>query len=149
MIYARFYDFPDNAETKWHGIRYKIVYCGSIFCSMRLKLLLFALLASFSLQVMATNPWSEDDNFGPDLGIELVVYPNPSNGVFSLDIKKEDFIQETYKVRIVNIVGQTVASKEIESNMETKFDLSTLPKGFYFVRVEVGKQEVVKRIVLR
>ncbi|MEM6804330.1 MAG: T9SS type A sorting domain-containing protein [Bacteroidota bacterium] len=98
---------------------------------------------------MATNPWSEDENFAPDLGIELVVYPNPSNGIFSLDIKKEDFIQETYKVRVVNIVGQTVASKEIETNMETKFDLSTLPKGFYFVRVEVGKQEVVKRIVLR
>ena len=116
---------------------------------MRLKFLLFALLATFSLQVMANNPWPADENFGPDLGIELVVYPNPTDGVFFLNIKNENLTQEKLKVKVVNLIGQTVASQEVESNLETKFDLSTLPKGFYFVRVQVGKQEMVKRVVIR
>lgn len=116
---------------------------------MRLKFLLFALLATFSLQVMANNPWPVDENFGPDLGIELVVYPNPTDGVFFLNIKNENLTQEKLKVKVVNLIGQTVASQEVESNLETKFDLSTLPKGFYFVRVQVGKQEMVKRVVIR
>lgn len=116
---------------------------------MRSKFLLFALLASFSLQVMATNPFAEDKTFGPDLGIELVVYPNPSNGVFFLNIKNEALTTETLKVKVVNIVGQTVAFKDVQTNMETQFDLSSLPKGFYFVRVQIGKQEMVKRLVIR
>lgn len=116
---------------------------------MRLKFLLFALLASFSLQVMATNPFLEEETLGPDLGIELSVYPNPSNGIFSLNIKSENLTPETLKVKVSNIVGQTVALKDVDTNVETQFDLSTLPKGFYFVRVQVGKQEMVKRLVIR
>lgn len=116
---------------------------------MRIKFLLFALLATFSLQVMANNPWPVNENFDADLGIELVVYPNPTNGVFFLNIKNENLLQEKLEVKVVNLIGQTVASQEVESNLETKFDLSTLPKGFYFIRVQVGKQEMVKRVVIR
>ena len=116
---------------------------------MRLKLLLFTLLLTFSLSAMATHPWLEDEKPGPDLGIELVVYPNPSNGVFFLNIKNENLNADALKVKIVNLLGQTVASQEVDSNKETKFDLSTLPKGMYFVRVQVDKDEMIKRVVIR
>lgn len=116
---------------------------------MRSKILLFALLATFSLQVMATNPLPEDELLGPDLGIELVVYPNPTHGIFFLNIKNENPNPEAFKVKVLNLIGQTVVSKEIDSNRETQIDISVLPKGFYYIRVEVGKQQMVKRLVLR
>ena len=114
---------------------------------MKFKLLLFVSLVSFTLQLWATGPEFRDGNLPDELKLELSVYPNPSTGVFFLNIKSE--VQQVLKVKIVNLIGQPVEQLEVTTNNETRFDLSNLPKGFYFIKAEIGKQELIKRIVVQ
>ena len=114
---------------------------------MKLKLLLFVSLVSFTLHLWATGPKTWDKNLPDELKLELSVYPNPSTGVFFLNIESE--VPQTLKVKIVNLIGQPVEQREVTTNNETRFDLSNLPKGFYFIKAEIGKQELIKRVVIQ
>lgn len=82
-----------------------------------------------------------------DLGISVKVYPNPSSGKFFLTIEAEG--SQTYQLKLVSLVGQTVEEREVMANQEVAFDLSNHPQGFYFIRVKVGQKELIKRVIIR
>ncbi|MEM7368455.1 MAG: T9SS type A sorting domain-containing protein [Bacteroidota bacterium] len=114
---------------------------------MKLKSLLFALLSVLSLHMMATTPEPPTEVGELASRIEATVFPNPSNGVFFLELKAEQ--SESFQVKIFNLIGRTIASEKIETNQEFRFDLSTQPKGVYFIQVESDKEQFIKRLVLR
>lgn len=69
---------------------------------------------------------------------EMYIYPNPSTGIFYL--KNSDPVN----VAIYNILGQQVMS-EYKTQM---LNMSSLPAGTYTIRIENGKDVLVKRVVL-
>ncbi len=72
------------------------------------------------------------------------IYPNPSNGTFTVDTKKND-----YKLIITNILGEIVYQSEIK-NPQSEIDLSKQPKGVYFVQMTYeDKNTFTKKIVLQ
>ncbi len=81
------------------------------------------------------------------LRIDASVYPNPTNGVFFLNIESQ--FSETFEVKIVNLIGQRVDVRQVETNQQIQFDLSGLPRGVYFVKIDVDQQQIVKRIILQ
>ncbi|MDX2285130.1 MAG: T9SS type A sorting domain-containing protein [Bacteroidia bacterium] len=82
---------------------------------------------------------------GPD--IEFSVYPNPSNGVFSLEVKSS--AQTSLDIRIVNLIGQTLYTQSVETNHPTRIDVSNLPKGVYFIKIGEGQDQSLRRIVIQ
>ena len=114
---------------------------------MKLKTLLFALLSLLSLALMAGTPEAPTEVESLSVKLEASVYPNPSNGVFYLELKSEQV--DTYQIKIFNLIGRTIESEKIETNQEYRFDLSSHPKGVYFIQVESGKEQFIKRLVLR
>lgn len=112
---------------------------------MMKKILLPLLLLFFSTTMIAT-PVDYEPN--SDLvRIEFSVYPNPTNGVFYLSI--EDYSDETYQVRIVDLIGKEIESRKVSANQEEIFDLSTAPKGIYFVKITQGRDQIIKRLVIQ
>ena len=89
-------------------------------------------------------------NFDPSLvGIDELkdqvkfnVFPNPSNGVFNINLSSNDNVNLTVK----NIVGQTVVSETVtvSGNTNHKISLTDYSKGIYFLTVG---NETVKLIV--
>ena len=79
--------------------------------------------------------------------IEAAVYPNPTSGVFFLEIESQ--FPETFEVKVVNLIGQPVEIRNVTTNHQTQFDLSGLPKGVYFVKLTVDQKQVVKRVILQ
>jgi hypothetical protein len=73
------------------------------------------------VQAMATNP--------------ILVYPNPSNGVFSLKP-----LQLGKTLRFYNVYGQLVFSTEVHA-IEMKIDLERLPKGCYLFTIDNGMSQ--------
>ncbi|MDP5172767.1 MAG: T9SS type A sorting domain-containing protein [Bacteroidia bacterium] len=113
----------------------------------QLRLLFLSLTLVFALPAMASGFGGPSSDGVETLRIEASVFPNPTNGVFFLNIDSQ--FSESFEVKIVNLIGQPVNVREVYTNERTQFDLSGLPKGVYFVKIKVDQQQVVKRIILQ
>ncbi|MBU8893882.1 MAG: T9SS type A sorting domain-containing protein, partial [Bacteroidales bacterium] len=82
-----------------------------------------------------------------DFENEIKVYPNPSEGLISIDLGNLNDIG--LELEIINLAGQRVFSKKIESTQSVdKIDLSNLPKGVYTLNI-ISKEWVhTKKIIL-
>ena len=74
----------------------------------------------------------------------ISVYPNPAESVVNVKLNSN----ETAKISIINIVGQTVQT--VSTNMtQNTFDVSNLDAGIYLVRVEQSGIVYTKKVVVR
>ena len=84
------------------------------------------------------------------LGEAVNIYPNPNNGVFSIEI--EGLQQQTAEILVLDLNGKTVFQKMISNmtSMElTNVDLQNLSKGTYFAKVKVGEHELVRKVMIQ
>ena len=79
------------------------------------------------------------------LDSKLEIYPNPSNGIFNVEIKGEQF--DLKSLTVVNTLGMPLVSKAISNLSEiNKLDLSVLPRGTYFIHINSEGQQLVEKI---
>ena len=71
------------------------------------------------------------------------VYPNPTNGVFSIDLE----VIGSYDVSVYNVLGQTVLSTSIHT-VNNQIDLSTFNKGIYTVELKDGDVVYTEKVVV-
>lgn len=64
------------------------------------------------------------------------VYPNPSNGEFTIDLGKE---YENITVQVSNLLGQIISSKNYKSAKTIRQTINT-SSGTYFVKVSTAKE---------
>ena len=76
------------------------------------------------------------------------IYPNPSNGVFKLNIGRNK--SEELKLNIYNMTGAKIfsADKFAEGQKLISVDLSKQPAGVYFFEVNIPTGKVIKRLVI-
>jgi hypothetical protein len=72
--------------------------------------------------------------------LQLKVYPNPSNGSFTIQCSASTQLVEVY-----NVNGQKV-QVELFNN---KLDLTNQPKGIYLLRVQLENGEVVSKKLMK
>lgn len=99
------------------------------------------------------NVWS-DANFSPVdtcsyltnttnvalLDNELIIYPNPTNGLLNIKI---DFPYRALEINIFNLKGQRI----LTANNKIELDVSRFPKGLYFIKLNIDSEEIVKSIM--
>jgi PKD repeat protein len=77
------------------------------------------------------------------------VYPNPSKGVFKLNIEHEGSASEV-KVTVFDVLGKAVySSSDRKSDVvyQQEIDLQNMPNGMYFVQIQEGDMMVTKRVL--
>ena len=81
-------------------------------------------------------------NNGVSMGVEIDrvqssirVYPNPSQGLFTLDV--ENVSQSDLNIIVTDIKGQVVFEKQVKSvvSYQQTLDLTRFRAGMYFLRV--------------
>jgi len=79
---------------------------------------------------------------------DVTIYPNPSNGSFTVSITLDKF--SDIKLRVLNVLGQEVSSKLISNSIGGSFemDLSAQTEGVYFVEIKANGNSTVKKITL-
>ena len=76
----------------------------------------------------------------------MAVYPNPNNGIFSIDFSN---IEGEATYQLIDARGAVVETREINvTNGETKTFNHTLTAGTYFVRIINGDKVYVEQIVV-
>ena len=72
------------------------------------------------------------------------VYPNPNNGVFTLETN----VPGTLTVNVVNAIGETITRLTVEE-LRTVIDLRSVPKGIYLLDISNGSTKTVKKIIIQ
>ncbi len=67
---------------------------------------------------------------------EINVYPNPSNGIFTIESRAE-----ISSIEITNILGEKISTCSLNSK-KTEIDLSNQPKGIYFYKIITGEENI-------
>lgn len=76
-------------------------------------------------------------------GSELLVYPNPTNGNFSIDLGKT---YSSVSLTIKNLNGQKIQSEKFEESQLLKLNLDQ-PTGIYLVTIESDDYKAVIKLV--
>ncbi len=75
---------------------------------------------------------------------ELIVYPNPSNGIFTVEFNKNI---DSGSIEIYNVLGKKVHEAKIIKSKTIDINLINLPSGIYTLRSIDGLSTVYKLIV--
>ena len=93
--------------------------------------------------------------FTPDVNIieneqasNFTIYPNPSNGMLYIASVE---IVPPQAITILDVLGRCMASVEIQlaslQQLITTLDISNLPSGIYFLRIQTKKNVIKKKII--
>lgn len=75
----------------------------------------------------------------------LLVFPNPSKGVFKIDY--EPMSSSNVQLNIFDLTGRLVFNKDFENQREILVDISNKSKGTYLLKLSVNEEQVQKIIV--
>ena len=85
----------------------------------------------------------------PETGIEFSIYPNPSDGYFTLNfvaVRDEKATIRIYNSEM-NLVSVLADNKALEKGSYTRqIDLSRFASGLYFCRLEINNKIFTRRI---
>ena len=74
----------------------------------------------------------------------LTVYPNPSQGIFNIDVPFNN--QHTATIKIYNIQGQIIKEQELNNSINT-FDISSEKNGIYFYILRSGNRSYTGKLI--
>ncbi|MCL2041816.1 MAG: T9SS type A sorting domain-containing protein [Bacteroidales bacterium] len=73
----------------------------------------------------------------------IMVYPNPTEGKFTITHHE----LRITGIEIFDVLGRKVFEQKAESRKQKEIDISHLPTGVYFVRIQTDKGVVTKKVV--
>ena len=92
--------------------------------------------------------FSKQGNLEPADNLTINLYPNPAVKELYLEARFPDFQDLTYT--IYNLAGQVVDTRNFSQIFSRRFtfDVSVLPPGMYFMKVEANRESKVQRFVV-
>jgi len=76
---------------------------------------------------------------------EIKIYPNPSQGDFTMDVKD---LGQIIQLRLINAYGQEVNNIKPAPELQ-QFQFRDLPKGLYTIIIQTRQKEYVKKVLVR
>ncbi len=76
----------------------------------------------------------------------LLIYPNPSNGIFTIDYTSS--IDGNYSFKIQNQLGQIILIEHVSNTLNKKIDLRSYGKGEYFISIENTSSIQIEKIII-
>lgn len=76
----------------------------------------------------------------PEATVPFTLYPNPSNGILTL---KTDLQYEHLKMSVLTLHGAEI----IATTSQTQIDISSIPSGSYFLRIEIDGKVTTRKIL--
>jgi uncharacterized repeat protein (TIGR03803 family) len=81
-----------------------------------------------------------------EIDIPVSVFPNPSTGIFHIEIQPQTF--NTIHLSVMNLLGECIMEvKDKGQSGIIHIDLSAYPSGIYFITVETDKGKLVKKLI--
>ena len=79
---------------------------------------------------------------------EVIISPNPSNGILSIQISNKKFSIQKSEIKLLNLFGKEVNSF-ILTSIDEKIEIQNLEKGIYYIQLQKNNKIIVtKKIVI-
>lgn len=110
------------------------------------------LIEQIDTNLQIINPYGREDSLyvireidttQTALELEILLYPNPTNGVFNIKSP-----QEITEVFIADVNGKLLENVKLEASGMTSCDISRYSNGVYFIQYHNGQRWTTKRLVL-
>jgi hypothetical protein len=109
-----------------------------------------------SICVMGAPPENKVYRFTPTVSgiheatnsIPVTIYPNPSNGSFTIATASNAYLSEQTVVSIKNALGQEVCREQVSLGSSGQTIHTHLPAGMYFVQIGNEKNYTVKKVII-
>jgi hypothetical protein len=85
---------------------------------------------------------TEINNSDPAMQSDITIFPNPSNGIITISSSTEN---ELMKVKILDVTGKVVYSKEVKNNASNRIDVSSLKASIYFIEIQNSNNKTVRK----
>ena len=125
--------FEPGTTVQPGGYMHGVIYSGT-WCGMK-----EAAITTLPKDEPSVNPVKENSFF--------TVYPNPTNGSFTLEILGVDHTAGKLIVEIINMRGDKIFQTNFEGNGKHDMTLSGSPSGIYLIRVISGGKSETARII--
>ena len=89
-------------------------------------------------------------DFGPLVTAEAALFPNPTNGDFTLRLPVTDIARDV-RVDVVAMDGRRISGQRFDASLDSRFDLRlpSAPAGLYKVVLRYGKELEVRKLMVR
>ncbi len=84
-----------------------------------------------------------------DISEKFNIYPNPSNGIFTIENKNPQGFKNLVGLEITDITGKTIYSRDVACNVSTKIDISNQPKGIYFIKINTETGIYTEKLIIQ
>jgi hypothetical protein len=84
-------------------------------------------------------------NHTQNQSVPFSLYPNPSDGNFTIELKDDNFKQAS--VTVYDIMGKLVYGKSQIPNSKFQITLNQ-PKGIYLIKLQVDDAVMTKRLIV-
>ncbi|MEO0471620.1 MAG: T9SS type A sorting domain-containing protein [Bacteroidota bacterium] len=108
--------------------------------TLTLSIVFFAFLFCLGLPMLQANNQKHKE-------VEFRVFPNPSEGKFTVEVDPKG--NQQTEVSVVSLIGQRVFVQQLESPARIDIDLQNHPKGVYFVQIQSETETLTRRLVIR
>ena len=84
-----------------------------------------------------------------DFGDNIVIYPNPTFGLFNIEFNKLQWIEYSIIDDLGHVINQNSTNSIVNSNSNLiNIDLGQCPKGIYFIKIKLSNgTEIIKKIL--
>ena len=79
----------------------------------------------------------------------IAIIPNPNGGIFNLRINDPSVDDAFYSVNVTDLSGRLVKTMDNVTDKNLKMDLTGLPAGFYFVKVNATNWQTIKKVIIQ
>ena len=84
------------------------------------------------------------NSINEELKLNYNIYPNPSDGKFTID----NLTNDTYDLIVNNIYGQQVLLEKQINNVKKEIDLGFLSKGIYIIEIKNDNNNFTHKLLL-
>lgn len=78
---------------------------------------------------------------------DVVIFPNPNDGTFYLDL--DGFTEPNLQIEVLDISGKTLFIEEVinDNSKRYQINLNYIPKGIYFVKIASLSNTTTRRFI--
>ena len=97
-----------------------------------------------TITIIVLDEVTVDENI---VGLEMVIYPNPSDGLIQIDMNNHSALE--LELQVHDALGKLVQSRSIQGiDIRITLDLRDNRAGLYLIRMVSGDDHVIRRIIL-